>query len=176
MLSSFARRRPEGTAARCATEAAGRLAEQSLDGGRLFSGSRRINSDVGPRRGAALDERTQRLYQLAPTNSGRRWQCDNPRAKLAALALVLVICSWSAGRATAQADPSKYPPPNNNCRNTGSFERWLADFRKEAAAKGISRATISAALDGMTLDPGIIARDRRQSFFAQSFTCVLRPS
>src|SRR6185295_8176827 len=26
------------------------------------------------------------------------------------------------------------------------------------------------ALDGMTLDPGIIARDRKQSFFAQSFT------
>lgn len=70
----------------------------------------------------------------------------------------------------AAADPSKYPPPNNNCRNTGSFEPWLAAFRKEAAAKGISRATISAALDGMTMDPGIIARDRRQGFFAQSFT------
>jgi lytic murein transglycosylase len=70
----------------------------------------------------------------------------------------------------AQADPSKYPPPNNNCQNTGSFDRWLAQFRQEAAAAGISRATIAAALDGMTLDLGIIARDRRQGFFAQSFT------
>ena len=58
---------------------------------------------------------------------------------------------------------------DRNCKNTGSFERWLADFRQEAAAKGVSKRTISAALDGMGLDTGIIARDRRQGFFAQSF-------
>ena len=87
-------------------------------------------------------------------------------AKAAVLTLVLA-CS---GAVPAFADPTKYPPPNNNCRNTGSFESWLAGFRKAAAAGGVSRATISAALDGMTLDPGVIARDRRQSFFAQSFT------
>jgi lytic murein transglycosylase len=89
---------------------------------------------------------------------------------LAAVALLLVICTMVGGSGTAQGDPSKYPPPNNNCRNTGSFEPWLAAFRKEAAAKGISRATIAAVLDGMTMDPGIIARDRRQGFFAQSFS------
>lgn len=55
------------------------------------------------------------------------------------------------------------------CQTTGSFERWLEGFRQEAAVQGISRRTIAAALDGMTFDPGIIARDRRQSFFAQSF-------
>ena len=86
-------------------------------------------------------------------------------ARLAAVALAV-----AAGIGTASADPSKYPPPNNNCQNTGSFERWLAGFRQEAAAAGISRATIQAALDGMTLDHGIIARDRKQGFFAQSFT------
>lgn len=59
------------------------------------------------------------------------------------------------------------------CQNTGSFDRWMADFRQEAAAAGISRATISAALDGITLDPGIIARDRRQTFFAQTFLQVV---
>src|SRR5260221_9945169 len=32
-----------------------------------------------------------------------------------------------------------------NCRNTAPFEPWLADFKKEAAAKGISQATIAAA-------------------------------
>ena len=97
------------------------------------------------------------------------WQAEAMRqskAKLAVLTLVLA-CS---GAVPAHADPTKYPPPNTNCRNTGSFESWLAGFRKAAAAGGISRATISAALDGMTLDPGVIARDRRQSFFAQSFT------
>ncbi|MEW5965287.1 MAG: lytic murein transglycosylase [Pseudomonadota bacterium] len=58
---------------------------------------------------------------------------------------------------------------DRNCQNTGSFERWLDGFRKEAAAQGVTKRTIAAALDGMTLDTGIIARDRRQGFFAQSF-------
>jgi lytic murein transglycosylase len=55
------------------------------------------------------------------------------------------------------------------CQTTGSFEHWLDAFRQEAAAQGISRATIASALNGMTFDPGVIARDRRQSFFAQTF-------
>jgi lytic murein transglycosylase len=81
---------------------------------------------------------------------------------------IVAACAIAAGY--AHADPTRAPPANDrNCRNTGSFERWLAGFRQEAAASGISRATIASALDGMTLDPGIIARDRRQSFFAQSF-------
>ena len=85
------------------------------------------------------------------------------------LAGLLALLAWAL-IAPAQADPTKFPVNSPNCRNTGSFESWLADFRKEAAANGISRATISTALDGMTFDPGIVARDRRQSFFAQSFT------
>jgi lytic murein transglycosylase len=83
----------------------------------------------------------------------------------AAAALFLAIFS---GPARAEQTPAA-PAANANCRNTGSFERWIAAFRQEAAGSGISRATIASALDGMTLDQGIIARDRRQSFFAQSF-------
>jgi len=56
-----------------------------------------------------------------------------------------------------------------SCQTTGSFERWLDGFRQEAAAQGVSRVTVASALNGMTFDPGIVARDRRQSFFAQSF-------
>jgi len=89
------------------------------------------------------------------------------RTPAAAAAAILTLALTAA--APAAADPSKYPPPRNGCQNTGSFEAWLAGFRREAAAKGISRATIASALDGMTLDPGIIARDRKQGFFAQSF-------
>jgi lytic murein transglycosylase len=63
------------------------------------------------------------------------------------------------------------PKPNPaNCKNTVGFDTWLAAFRKEAAANGISPRTISLALDGRTLDGGVIARDRKQGFFAQSFT------
>jgi len=55
------------------------------------------------------------------------------------------------------------------CRNTGSFESWLAAFKQEAAAQGISRQAISAALDGVTFDPAIIRRDSGQGVFQQSF-------
>jgi lytic murein transglycosylase len=55
------------------------------------------------------------------------------------------------------------------CRNTGSFERWLEGFKQEAAASGISRSAIAAALDGVTFDPAIIRRDSGQGVFTQSF-------
>lgn len=80
--------------------------------------------------------------------------------KPAFAAVVLAAVLAAPGFALAQ---------DRNCKNTGSFERWLAEFRREAAAEGISKRTIAAALDGMTLDTSIIARDRRQGFFAQSF-------
>jgi lytic murein transglycosylase len=49
------------------------------------------------------------------------------------------------------------------------FDRWLQGFKQEAAAQGISPAVISAALDGATYDPRVIAKDRGQSVFAQNF-------
>ena len=56
-----------------------------------------------------------------------------------------------------------------NCRNSGAFEPWLADFKKEAAAKGISQSTIAAASPYLVLDQRIINIDRGQRFFAQNF-------
>jgi lytic murein transglycosylase len=56
-----------------------------------------------------------------------------------------------------------------NCRNTGAFEPWLAAFKKEAAAKGISQSAIAAASPYMVLDQRIINIDRGQRFFAQNF-------
>jgi len=55
------------------------------------------------------------------------------------------------------------------CRNTGSFDRWMQEFKQEALAAGITRETISAALDGITFDPAIIRRDSGQGVFTQSF-------
>jgi lytic murein transglycosylase len=90
---------------------------------------------------------------------------------LSALALGL-MGQGVVSQAVAQPKP-KAPTPsasaNANCRNTGSFNVWLDGFRKEAVAKGISRVTVESALDGVTLDPSVIAKDRRQGFFAQSF-------
>jgi lytic murein transglycosylase len=62
-----------------------------------------------------------------------------------------------------------YPPPNEGCRNTESFQSWLARFKKDAVAAGIHARTVNAALDGMGVDQKVLARDRRQGFFAQSF-------
>src|SRR5258705_259015 len=52
---------------------------------------------------------------------------------------------------------------------TGSFEAWLADFKNEAAAKGISQSAIASGLSGLTLDQAVLSRDRSQRVFSQSF-------
>jgi lytic murein transglycosylase len=56
-----------------------------------------------------------------------------------------------------------------NCRNTGNFDRWLTDFKREAAAQKISQAAINAASPYLVLDQRIINIDRGQRFFAQTF-------
>jgi lytic murein transglycosylase len=52
---------------------------------------------------------------------------------------------------------------------SGSFDAWLADFKKEAAAKGISPQAIAAGLNGVTLDQAVLTRDHSQQVFSQSF-------
>src|SRR5437879_5538503 len=52
---------------------------------------------------------------------------------------------------------------------TGPFETWLEDFKKEAAAKGISPSAIQAGLSGITLDKSVLARDHSQKVFSQTF-------
>ena len=87
---------------------------------------------------------------------------------LAATLAFIVTGLGPHGSAAAQGQQPPQPKPHN-CQNTGIFEGWLRDFRREAAAAGVTQNTLAAVLDDMTLDPGIIARDRRQTFFGQSF-------
>src|SRR6266446_5393604 len=49
------------------------------------------------------------------------------------------------------------------------FEAWLANFKKEALAKGISQLAITSASPYLVLDQRIINIDRGQRFFAQNF-------
>ncbi len=51
----------------------------------------------------------------------------------------------------------------------GGFENWLAQFKSEAAAQGVSDATLSGALAGVTYDPVVIRLDRSQRSFNLSF-------
>jgi lytic murein transglycosylase len=51
----------------------------------------------------------------------------------------------------------------------GNFDAWLADFKTEAAGKGISQSAIATGLGGVTLDQSVLSRDRGQKVFQQSF-------
>ena len=55
------------------------------------------------------------------------------------------------------------------CQNSGSYEHWLEDFKKEAATQGISPRVIAAATPSMTFDQAIIRRDHGQAVFNQTF-------
>jgi lytic murein transglycosylase len=56
-----------------------------------------------------------------------------------------------------------------NCRNTASFDKWLADFKREALSQGISQRALNEAGPYMVLDQRIIGIDRGQRFFAQTY-------
>jgi lytic murein transglycosylase len=78
--------------------------------------------------------------------------------KWAAIALATVLGAVLAGPALAAS-----------CHNNGSYEQWLAQFKKDAAAQGISQKVIAAATPSMTFDAAIIRRDHGQSVFQQTF-------
>jgi membrane-bound lytic murein transglycosylase B len=54
-----------------------------------------------------------------------------------------------------------------------AFDCWLADLRQEAAAQGISQATLDAALSGLVPTERVIELDRRQPEFLQTFDAYL---
>jgi lytic murein transglycosylase len=55
------------------------------------------------------------------------------------------------------------------CQNTVPFDQWLAAFKKDALAQGISQQVITAASPDLVLDQAVIKRDRSQGVFALSF-------
>jgi lytic murein transglycosylase len=55
------------------------------------------------------------------------------------------------------------------CQPPAAFGQWLQGFKKEAVGQGISPDVVSMALDGLSYDPSVIAKDRGQSVFAQTF-------
>jgi lytic murein transglycosylase len=54
------------------------------------------------------------------------------------------------------------------CNPSGGFNAFIAEFKREAAAKGISARGLNA-LNGVTLDHSVLAADKRQGVFKQSF-------
>lgn len=79
-----------------------------------------------------------------------------PRLMIAALAVGAAMMTPAASTAAVPC-------------GTGTFEAWLADFKTDAAAKGISQAAIAAGLNGVTQDKAVLARDHSQAVFNQTF-------
>ncbi len=76
-----------------------------------------------------------------------------------------VFLALGALVALATATPSY---AQSSCQSS-AFPAWLEQVKAEAASKGISQRAISAALDNVTFDPGIVRHDRGQKVFKQSF-------
>lgn len=87
----------------------------------------------------------------------RRWKSSIGRmAALVALAAPLAFSSAAAAQ--------------ENCGRSGAgFDAWLAGFKQQAVAEGVSPRTVAAALNGMTYAPDIVGTDRGQKVFGQSF-------
>jgi lytic murein transglycosylase len=54
-------------------------------------------------------------------------------------------------------------------KSAAGFSAWLADFKKEAAATGVSQGTINSALAGATYNASVVSLDRKQGHFKLSF-------
>jgi membrane-bound lytic murein transglycosylase B len=68
---------------------------------------------------------------------------------------IIAIALSLAGTGWAEAQQKQ-----QTCRNTGSFERWLADFKKEALAQGLSPRAYARAEHLLTYDARTIGIDR----------------
>jgi membrane-bound lytic murein transglycosylase B len=85
---------------------------------------------------------------------GPRGNLGPPMAKQLALHFVMLLFA-----APARAAPC-----------AGDFNSFLAAMARDAQGQGISRGVIDSAFAGVTLDPAVLAFDRRQhGTFRQSF-------
>ncbi len=60
------------------------------------------------------------------------------------------------------ASPEPYAPADG-----GDFAAWLDGYRRRALGRGVSSATVDAALGGLTPDPRVLALDSRQPEFSK---------
>lgn len=72
------------------------------------------------------------------------------------LYVVCIVLAWVSAGIAAEC-------PQDN------FASWLDHFKQEAIVLDISQQIIASAFNSVTYDPAIIARDRSQNVFRQSF-------
>jgi len=86
----------------------------------------------------------------------------------AGVCLLITACAAPPPGSPGSAPPVASEPAASQTDN-GAFRTWLKDLRAEAARKGISEATLAAALDPVTPIPRVVELDRRQPEFTQTF-------
>jgi membrane-bound lytic murein transglycosylase B len=90
---------------------------------------------------------------------------------VAAMAVTLLLASWQ-GYAQAQEEAGN--TAENEALSDQAFGDWLAALRDEARTRGISDATLDAALSDITPVRRVVELDRRQPEFTQTFWTYLR--
>ena len=58
---------------------------------------------------------------------------------------------------------------DTRCQNTGNFEHWVEQFKKDALAQGIPAKVVTAVGPELTFDPSVIKRDSGQAVFQRTF-------
>ena len=64
------------------------------------------------------------------------------------------------------ASPAQAAP---RCQNTGNFDKWVEQFKKDAIAQGVSPKIVQAAAPELTFDESVIKRDSGQGVFQRTF-------
>ncbi|MCF8476246.1 MAG: lytic murein transglycosylase, partial [Pseudolabrys sp.] len=80
---------------------------------------------------------------------------------------ITVLTLLTAGLIGASLAGPAYAEPR--CQNTGSFDAWVEQFKKDAVAEGISPQVIAAAGPDLIFDPSVIKRDSGQAVFQRTF-------
>ncbi|MBL8628623.1 MAG: lytic murein transglycosylase [Rhodospirillaceae bacterium] len=88
-----------------------------------------------------------------------------------AVTLILAACTTPERTAVTVTEPAPAPemPAGPSVQDEAAFQVWLKDFRREAAAKGISARTLDLAFADIKLIPRVIELDRKQPEFTQTF-------
>jgi lytic murein transglycosylase len=81
--------------------------------------------------------------------------------------LILTACLALSGTVLAGGFSEASAAPR--CVNTHDFSKWLAEFKKDALAHGVSRETLAAASPELTFDESVIKRDSGQGVFQLTF-------
>src|SRR5699024_538972 len=75
---------------------------------------------------------------------------------------------------SVQASPARSQKPQQLYgRSEAGFKRWVAGFRKQAQARGVSTATLDQAFDNARFQPKIVELDHRQPEFTQTVWAYL---